>query len=112
MENFGFALGIVGLLTGALVAWMALRVRGAFRDLEARVGELERETQRKRHTHRTIAGLEDATALIIDLKIEAEVMQARLDTVRRILGKTREGPESYTNKEFEPRRREGEQDEE
>lgn len=98
MENA--ALGLAGLALGVLITWLAMRIRRSFVELEGRVSELE---NRRRHTHRTIAGIEDATALVIDLEIEAAAMQARLDTVRRILGKTREGPESYENCEFKVR---------
>jgi hypothetical protein len=111
MENIGFALGTLGLLVGGLITWLALRVGGAFRelgrrstDLERRVDELEDDAERRRHTHRTIAGLEDALAVLIDTEIEAEAFQARLGTIHRILGKTREGPESYSNSEWDGNR--------
>lgn len=99
MEIAYFALVSGGFILGVLVTWLAARSRRAFVELEKRVGDLEKSAA-KRHTHRTIAGLEDATALVIDLKIEAEAMEARLETLRRVLGKTREGPEAYTNVEF------------
>lgn len=104
MENFSFALGIVGLLTGALVMWLALSVGRAIGDLRRRVADLEegaRTSAARRHTHRTIAGLEDAMALIIDMEIEADALMARLRTARQILGRTRQGPEAYKNKEWE-----------
>jgi len=108
MEITYFAVGVLGFLAGMLITWLAMRLRMDYRELARRVDNLEKkETQHvaslqsaRRHTHSTIAGIEDATALLIDLEIEAEAMKARLDTVRRILGKTREGPESYSNCEF------------
>jgi len=102
MEIAYFALVSGGFILGVLVTWLAARSRRAFVELEKRVGDLEKSAA-KRHTHRTIAGLEDATALVIDLKIEAETMEARLETLRRVLGKTREGPEAYENCEWDAR---------
>lgn len=105
MGDFGFAIGLAGFLAGGLVIWLAMRAGGLFADLRRRVEDLEKETQnfaspQKRHTHRTIAGLEDAMALIIDMEIEADCLMARLRTARQILGRTREGPESYENSEW------------
>jgi uncharacterized coiled-coil protein SlyX len=104
MEIAFLAVGVIGFGLGGLLTWLAMRSRQDRRDmdrrcsnLELRVAELER---RKRHTHRTIAGLEDATAVLIDAELEVDALMGRLRTVHRILGKTREGPEAYENNEW------------
>jgi len=98
MEAAYFAVGLIGFGLGVLLTWLAMRAREERADLERRVSELEK---RNRHSHRTIAGLEDATAVLIDAEIEVEALMARLRTAHRIIGQTREGPEAYSNKEWD-----------
>ena len=47
------------------------------------------------HTRQTIAGIEDATAVLIDIEFEIEALKARAETARRILGATRTNPHAY-----------------
>lgn len=101
MEIAVLAVGLVGIGLGALLMWLGMLARQERADLVRRVSELEAEAERRRHTHRTIAGLEDATAVLIDAEIEVDALMARLRTVHRILGRTREGPEAYSNKEWD-----------
>lgn len=105
------ALGALCFLAGVLITWLVMQARqlrqAASRrmdELEKNVAELGKQVKHLRFTHRTVAGLEDALAVLIDTELEAEAFQARLKTIHRILGKTREGPESYSNSEFEPQR--------
>lgn len=100
MEITYFAVGVVGFLLGVLLTWLAMMDKRERAELRRRVEDLETQAEKRRHTHRTIAGLEDATAVIIDAEIEVDALMARLQTVHRILGKTREGPESYENNEW------------
>lgn len=99
----GFCLGVLLTALMAGVSREVGRMRSEGGELRAQVEELGRkieEQERRRHSHRTIAGLEDATAVLIDAEIEAEALAARLRTAHRIIGKTREGPEAYSNSEF------------
>ena|SRR3990167_7018941 len=109
METVDLLIGFIGMGIGALITWLAMQARqerqAAARrmdGLEKNVAELGEQVKHLRFTHRTVAGLEDALAVLIDTELEAEAFQARLKTIHRILGKTREGPESYSNSEFEP----------
>ena len=64
-----------------------------------RLEKLEDEHKPKRHTHPTAKGIEDATAVLIDLvmreEMNAEFRHSRLEAARKILGKVREGPHAY-----------------
>lgn len=64
-----------------------------------RLEKLEDEHLSKRHTHPTANGIEDATAVLIDLvmheEMNAEFRHSRLEAARKILGRVREGPHAY-----------------
>ena len=65
---------------------------------EERIRNLEKsadEYKPRNHTHKTIAGIEDAIAVLVDSQFTADELQARLDTARRILGAVRQGPHAY-----------------
>lgn len=66
-----------------------------------RLEKLEDEHLPKRHTHPTANGIEDATAVLIDLvmreEMNAEFRSSRYETAMRILGKVRKGPYAYTD---------------
>lgn len=67
-------------------------------DYKERINNLEHEVESskpKNHTHKTIACLEDAIAVILDAEFTADELLARLNTARRILGDGRQGPYSY-----------------
>lgn len=72
---------------GALVGRVD-RLESSLADAQAQIG-------RQRHTHSTIAGIEDSTANLIQLMIELDTSRARLDTVMRKLHLLREGPNAY-----------------
>jgi hypothetical protein len=62
--------------------------------MEQRIAALE-AVQPKAHTHKTIAGIEDAQAVVIDLAFQLKAEQARIDSLLEILGAVRQGPYSY-----------------
>ena len=64
-------------------------------DLRQRVAQLEQAQNATTHTRNTIAGIEDATAVLIDIEFEFEALKARAETARRILGATRTSPHAY-----------------
>lgn len=50
---------------------------------------------KRRHTTRTIAGLEDATAIALDILLQTRAQEERLKRLLCILGELRQGPEEY-----------------
>ena len=62
--------------------------------LELMSKELE-SVRAKAHTHSTIAGIEDTSAIAIDVTIGLEVLLARMDTLRTKLGVIRQSPYAY-----------------
>jgi hypothetical protein len=86
------------LIIAAIAAFLAYRLGRRHEQIEQRLSALEtaeRERQQKAHTHRTIAGIEDAQAVAIDLVYEVQIVEARLRNLREILGIVRQGPHSY-----------------
>jgi len=84
--GMGIALAIVALA----------QVVRVFVDFNRRISALEAQSPRpKRHTHRTIAGIEDAMAVTIDLLIKQKADLARTQTLLEILQKVRESPHAY-----------------
>ncbi len=49
----------------------------------------------KRHTYSTIAGLEDAMAVIIDIQMNLDADRERIESAHQILQTLRSGPRSY-----------------
>lgn len=108
------AVGVIGFCLGVLLTALAAglssevgkmrrqskELKAMVADLEGKIGEMGEQLKHVRFTHRTVAGLEDATAVLIDAELEVDALMGRLRTVHRILGKTREGPESYENCEW------------
>lgn len=105
-----------------MVAWMLLgiaiglgifgagygigRLHRSWIELRRQIDQLQRDldtsqqiTRRQRHTHATIAGIEDATAVLIDMLLEADAFKARADTALRYLGVLRKGPNAYSLEE-------------
>jgi len=52
-------------------------------------------TKQIRHTHRTAAGIEDATAVLLDAQTELEILALRVNRALGILRELREGPHAY-----------------
>jgi hypothetical protein len=55
-------------------------------------------TDQRRHTHSTLAGLEDAIAIVLDLLLSQglnEYVRYSLNDLQEILSKIREGPNAY-----------------
>lgn len=111
MEAVDLLIGFVGMGIGALISWLAMQARQERQaqsrrtdELEKSMAELGKQIKHLRFTHRTVAGLEDALAVLIGAEIDADAMKARIKTAQRILGKTREGPESYENCEWDGNR--------
>ena len=90
-----FIIGAVGLI-GIGAAAMAFHFQ--FKGMIERLNNLEKIIERRRHTHSTIHGIEDATAVVIDMALEAEALKARADTALAYLGQIRQGPNSYKDK--------------
>ena len=83
------------ILLAAVGLGMALQRRGQrLSDMERRLAALE-AVQPKAHTHRTIAGIEDAQAVAVDLVFQVEAERARLNSLLDILGAVRQGPYEY-----------------
>lgn len=53
------------------------------------------QTSQIRHTHRTAAGIEDATAVLLDITSELEILMLRVTSALDILRTMRAGPHSY-----------------
>lgn len=93
---------IMAAVIVALSAWLVIHLVGNLerrlneieRNHEARIAEVEQDL-RKRHTHRTEAGIEDALAVGIDLLIKQRADQARTEQLLDILRLVREGPHKY-----------------
>ncbi len=53
----------------------------------------------QRHSDETLDGLDDATAILIDIKLREDALEAykksRLDSLRLVLGDIRKGPHAY-----------------
>lgn len=84
------AMGIGGALAGVI---------SALRLVNRRLDELEAVLAKRRHTYATTNGIEDATAVAINIALEeqaqAEWRLIRLGQLRKILGEVREGPLAY-----------------
>ena len=91
------AMGIGMALAGAAYA---------LRLINHRLDELEAVVDKRRHTHPTTAGIEDATAVFVELarreedewlrlQAEAKYRHDRLRQGYEILGRVREGPLAY-----------------
>jgi biopolymer transport protein ExbB/TolQ len=50
---------------------------------------------KKHHTYNTIAALEDATSVLLDVSLDQEASRARLETALGILQMIRKGPYDY-----------------
>lgn len=65
----------------------------------AKIAELERQKSGKAHTYATAAGLEDATAVLLELlqrkQAEEAYTAARLNQLYEITGMIRKGPHAY-----------------
>jgi regulator of replication initiation timing len=57
--------------------------------------ELENLIERKRQTGPTVAGIEDAMAAIINVQVNRDVEQVRLDAALNYLQQIRQGPYAY-----------------
>jgi hypothetical protein len=105
----GIASGVGGAL-GVLALWgiwrAIARYEGRVQALEAeqvkhqgQITKLEEQVKEvmkgKRHTYRTSAGLEDATAVVIDVAMHQRAEAARLQQALEILRELREGPQNY-----------------
>ena len=85
-------------LLAAVRLGMALQKRSQrLGDLERRIAALEEKVEHapKRMANRTIAGIEDAQAILIDLLFQHRAEEARLDNLRDVLSILRRDPGSY-----------------
>ena len=95
------ALAFVTLLVGVFFAGKL------FGSMTQRLAEQERQlaslqqqladNNYPRHTYATAAGLEDATAVAIDLVIQHQAMSQRAEQLRDILGMVRQSPHAYNS---------------
>lgn len=89
--------GLIAILA-AMGLGMALQKRGQrLADMEKRIGALEEKAEHapKRLANRTIAGIEDAQAILIDLVFTHEAEEARLNNLRDVLSILRRDPNQY-----------------
>jgi hypothetical protein len=49
----------------------------------------------KNHTHQTVAGVEDALAVLIDIALDLEALRLRTERAIEILKRVRSGPYAY-----------------
>ena len=81
-----------------IIAYFAYKAGQEHGEMVNRIRQLEKqieENQPRAHTHSTIACLEDATAVAIDLMEELKITEARVETLHMILGQGRQSPHSY-----------------
>jgi len=90
------------LATLAIIAMLAAAFRlGQYiqrqNDQERRISALEEKVEHapKRLANRTIAGIEDAQAILIDLLFQHQAEEARLDNLRDVLSILRRDPNGY-----------------
>lgn len=83
---------IIGLclvgVVGAMFLWQV------WSDHERRIAALEAR-QPKEHSYATRDGLDDATAVLMDVLLDIEAWEARLKQAKAILGTVRKGPQAY-----------------
>ncbi len=87
-------IGLVAISAGMMLGMALQKRHQRLVDMEQRITALE-AAQPKAHTHKTIAGIEDAQAVVIDLAFQMQADQARLNSLLEILGAVRQGPHSY-----------------
>jgi hypothetical protein len=64
-------------------------------EMQAQVENLGERLNGRHLSNRAVAGIEDATAIAIDLVFEVQTMEARLGNLRQVLGILRNQPEKY-----------------
>lgn len=64
-------------------------------ELQAQVANLSERLNGRHLSNRAIAGVEDATAIAVDLVFEVQMMETRLGNLRQVLGILRNTPEKY-----------------
>lgn len=64
-------------------------------ELTAQVANLSERLNGRHLSNRAIAGVEDATAILIDLEVENQIVNARLSNLRDVLSVLRNKPHEY-----------------
>lgn len=64
-------------------------------ELRAQVENLQERLNGRHLSNRAIAGVEDATAIAVDMAFELSAVEARLGNLRQVLGILRNTPEKY-----------------
>jgi outer membrane murein-binding lipoprotein Lpp len=64
-------------------------------ELTAQVANLSERLNGRHLSNRAIAGVEDATAILIDLEVENQIVNARLNNLRDVLSVLRNKPHEY-----------------
>lgn len=95
---------IVIILALAAACAVVYGYRQAF-EYRARIAKAEENIDRltvqvlglksKRHTMSTVAGIEDALAVLYDLLVQQEVEERRMKQLHEVLSTLREGPHAY-----------------
>lgn len=85
----------VSFLLVASVSALAFVLARYVTRTESRISRLEEDTDHRRHTHSTIAGIEDAEAILVDWMIDIEANELRAQTVLKKLQTLRAGPQAY-----------------
>jgi hypothetical protein len=66
-------------------------------ELTAQVANLSERLNGRHLSNRAIAGVEDATAILIDLEVENQIVNARLSNLRDVLSVLRNKPHEYNS---------------
>jgi hypothetical protein len=95
-----YLIATITLLIGLGLGLLLANLRHELQDIKRQIAEIKRPL--KRQTYSTLAGLEDATAIIIDFQAHLNTDQARinaelarLNATMDILTTLRQGPHSY-----------------
>ncbi len=80
-------------LLGGIFGGLLVRTEHQIRSLQRQLDELKNLP--KRHTYSTAAGLEDAIAVLIDIRTRRHAEDIRLSQATEILRQVRSGPQNY-----------------
>lgn len=72
-----------------------MEMQNQISELQIQITNMNERLNGRHLSNRAIAGVEDATAIAIDLAFELQAMEARLGNLRQVLGILRNTPEKY-----------------
>lgn len=95
-----------GMILGLVVLGLGLMYL-ILGNLTGEIRKLRRIVMGKKYTHNAVEGIEDATAVVVDLMIKTRADQARMTQLHEILTTLREGPHAYPRDAVSGERPEG-----